>query len=282
MRLQIRNGRQVLRPALLTLALGLVLGAAAPLGAAETLAIESFPRAEVSRQRIQESTEHTVVIGNIRRINNQLRAEREVQAEGELIRTSWLIPTGHSAREAMAHAVSQLQTHPHTTLFFCEGRECGSSSLWANQVLNNSRLYGPEDNQLYLAVRLDDQPQRFISLYAITRGNQQVYLHMDQLTPTEPVTDVLYPTPATLGKILHADGELLLPVLTAEEQQDDKTGGWLDLVTRMLRSDNRLRIQVNGTDAPVFVQGLLERGISQQRIQIGQPEPEDGVRLEKL
>ena len=278
MHLQIRNGRQLLRPALLALA----LGAAAPLGAAEALAIDSFPRAEVAREQVQERTEHTVVIGNIRRINNQLRAEREVQTEGELIRTSWLIPTGHSAREAMAHAVSQLQTHPHTTLFFCEGRECGSSSLWANQVLNNSRLYGPEDNQLYLAVRLDDQPQRFISLYAITRGNQQVYLHMDQLTPSEPVTDALYPTPATLGKILRADGELLLPVLTAEEQQGDKAGGWLDLVTRMLRSDNRLRIQVNGTDAPVFVQGLLDRGVSQQRIQIGQPEPEDGIRLEKL
>lgn len=277
MHLQIGKGRQLLRPALLALTLGM----AAPL-AAETLAIEAFPRAEVARERVQENTEHRVVIGNLRRINNQLRAEREVQTEGELIRTSWLIPEGHSAREAMGHAVAQLQTHPHTTLFFCEGRECGSSSLWANQVLNYSRLYGPEDNQLYLAVRLDDQPQRFVSLYAITRGNQQVYLHIDQLTPTEPVTEVLYPTAATLGKILRAEGELLLPVLTAEEQQDDKEGGWLDLVTRMLRSDNRLRIQVNGADAPVFLQGLLDRGISQQRMQIGQPEPEDAIRLEKL
>lgn len=278
MHLQIRKGRHIVRPALLAV----VLGLAAPLSAAETLVIEAFPRAEVARERVQENIEHSVVIGNIRRINNQLRAEREVQAEGELIRTSWLIPAGHTAREAMAHAVSQLQKHPHTILFFCEGRECGSSSLWANQVLNNSRLYGPEDNQLYLTLRLDDQPQRFVSLYAITRGNQQVYLHMDQLTPAQPVTDTLYPTPATLGKILRAEGELLLPVLTAEEQQSGKVGGWLDLVSRMLRSDNRLRIQVNGTDAPVFVQGLLDRGISQQRMQIGQPEPEDGIRLEKL
>lgn len=277
MDLHIRNGRHLLRPALLSLALAVV----APLSAAEKLAIEPFPRAEVARERVQESVEHTVVIGNIRRINNQVRAEREVQAVGELIRTSWRIPAGHGAREAFNHAVDQLQEQAHTTLFFCEGRECGSSSLWANQVLDYSRLYGPEDNQLYLALRLDKEPQRFISLYAITRGNQRVYLHMDQLTPAEPVTEALYPTPATLGKMLHAEGELLLPEMTDAEQRGEAGEAWLDLVVRMLRSDTRLRVQVDGARAPDFVQGLIDRGINSQRLEIGQPEPADNIRLEK-
>jgi len=266
-----------MRPTLLSLALMI----AAPLSAADNLVINPFPRAEVARERVQDNTEHTVVIGNIRRINNQLRAEREVQAVGELIRTSWRIPAGHGAREALGHAVAQLQQHPHTTLFFCEGRECGSSSLWANQVLDYSRLYGPEDNQMYLVVRLDDEPQRFISLYAITRGNQQVYLHVDQLTPAHPVTDTLYPTPATLGKILHAENELLLPDMNAVDEHTDKEQAWLGLVARMLRSDNRLRVQVDGASAPEFVQGLLDRGISRQRLEVGQPTPTDGIRLEK-
>ncbi|SFQ80600.1 protein of unknown function [Halopseudomonas formosensis] len=253
--------------------------AATGAGAAEGLAIEPFPRAEVARERVQQASEHRVVIGNIRRINNQVRAERELQVVGELIRVSWRIPAGHSAREALGYAVEQLQQHPHTTLFFCEGRECGSSSLWANQVLDYSRLYGPEDNQLYLALRLDDQPQRFISLYAITRGNQQVYLHMDQLTPEQPVTEVLYPTAATLGKILNAENELLLP--DASVGDDEQAAAWLDLVTRMLRSDIRLRVQVDGARAPEFVEGLVERGISSQRLDIGKPEPADSIRLEK-
>ncbi|MDX9686666.1 MULTISPECIES: DUF4892 domain-containing protein [Halopseudomonas] len=253
--------------------------AATGAGAAEGLAIEPFPRAEVARERVQQASEHRVVIGNIRRINNQVRAERELQVVGELIRVSWRIPAGHSAREALGYAVEQLQQHPHTTLFFCEGRECGSSSLWANQVLDYSRLYGPEDNQLYLALRLDDQPQRFISLYAITRGNQQVYLHMDQLTPEQPVTEVLYPTAATLGKILNAENELLLP--DASVGDDEQAAAWLDLVTRMLRSDIRLRVQVDGARAPEFVEGLVERGISSQRLDIGKPEPAGSIRLEK-
>lgn len=265
------------RPLLLTLAFCAVV----PSSMAATPVIEPLPRAEVAQERVQEDTEHTVVIGNIRRINNEVRAEREVLAEGELLRISWRIPEGHTAREAMAHAVKQLQEHPHTTLFFCEGRECGSSSLWANQVLGYSRLYGPEENQSYLALRLDDEPQRFISLYAITRGNRQVYLHLDQMTPEPPVTEMLYPTPATLGKILHAEGELQISGITPEDSDSAVTDAWLDLTTRMLRSDNRLRIQVNGAQAPAFIQSLLDRGISQQRLEIGEPEPENGVRLDK-
>ncbi|CEA01170.1 Type IIA topoisomerase (DNA gyrase/topo II, topoisomerase IV), A subunit [Pseudomonas saudimassiliensis] len=265
------------RPLLLTLALSGI----APLSAAATPVIEPLPRSEVARERVLADTEHAVVIGNIRRINNQVRAEREVFAEGELLRISWLIPSGHTAREAMAHAVKQLQQHPHTTLFFCEGRECGSSSLWANQVLGYSRLYGPEENQSYLALRLDDEPQRFISLYAITRGNRQVYLHLDQLTPEPAVTDMLYPTPATLGKIIHAEGELLISAATPDDSDSAVTEAWLDLTARMLRSDNRLRIEVNGAQAPAFVQSLLDRGINQQRLEIGEPQPEMGIRLEK-
>lgn len=275
MHLQMRTRRRLVRPAVLSL----VLAACTPLAMAQQLVIEPFPRAEISRERVQENAEHSVVIGNIRRINNQVRAEREVKTAGDLIRTSWRIPAGHGAREALGHAMAQLQEFPHTTLFFCEGRECGSSSLWANQVLNNSRLYGPEDNQLYLALRLDTEPQRFITLYAITRGNQQVYLHMDQLTPSEPVTEVLRPTAATLGKMLRAEGELVLPEATTA-QAGEETGAWLDLVARMLRSDNRLRIQVDGAGAPDFVQGLVERGINRQRLEIGEPEPASGIRLE--
>src|SRR5690554_1285585 len=253
--------------------------AATGAGAAEGLAIEPFPRAEVARERVQQASEHRVVIGNIRRINNQVRAERELQVVGELIRVSWRIPAGHSAREALGYAVEQLQQHPHTTLFFCEGRECGSSSLWANQVLDYSRLYGPEDNQLYLALRLDDQPQRFISLYAITRGNQQVYLHMDQLTPEQPVTEVLYPTAATLGKILNAEKQLLLPDAEVRDAAPAAVG--MILVARMERSVTRPRVGEDGPAAAWSAAAPEERGISSQHLDIGKPEPAGSIRLEK-
>src|SRR5690606_11645908 len=92
-------------------------------GAPEGLAIEPFPRAEVARERVQQPSEHRAVIGNIRRINTQVRAERQLQVVGELLRVPWRIPAGHSARAALGYAVEQLQQHPHTTLFFCRSEE---------------------------------------------------------------------------------------------------------------------------------------------------------------
>src|SRR5690606_33419041 len=89
MHLSNRNRRWWRRP-LVTGALLAVSATSA--GAAEGLAIEPFPRAEVARERVQQASEHRVVIGNIRRINNQVRAERELQVVGELIRVSWRIP----------------------------------------------------------------------------------------------------------------------------------------------------------------------------------------------
>lgn len=86
----------------------------------DDLIIDAFPRSEVAQVRTSENTEHGVVIGSIRRINNQLRAEREVRTTGELVRVSWLIPTGHDSQEALMHAKRQLLERDHAMLFFCE------------------------------------------------------------------------------------------------------------------------------------------------------------------
>lgn len=246
----------------------------------ERLAIEPLPRATLVDSSVRENADHAVVIGSIRRINNQMRAEREVRALGELVRATYRIPAEYGRQEAFEHAKKQLLDQPGSMLFFCEGRECGSSSLWANQVLGNATLYGPEDNQAYIAVQLDDEPQRFVSLYAITRGNRRVYLHVDQFTPVQAITETLYPTPATLLKLLNTDGEVLLPAdLQAEPESAD---AWLNLLNRMLRSDTRLRVSVNGDQAPKAVQQLVDLGIRNQRLEVGDATPAAALRIKKL
>ena len=248
---------------------------------AEQAVIQPFPRAELVQQRQVHDADHGVVLGNIRRINNQMRAEREVRAVGDLLRVTWRVPEGHTATEAFLHAKQQLLSQPHTMLYFCEARECGSSSLWANQVFGFSRLYGPEDNQAYVAIRLDSQPQRFVSLYAITRGNRQAYLHLDQFTPAEPVLTPLYPTPSTLIKVLRRDGELLLPELDLSEANSARSQAWLELLNRTLRSDTRLRIALHGADAGAVAQALRDLGLRGNRIEIGSTD-QPGLRIERL
>ena len=234
--------------------------------------IEPFPRADLVQQRQIDAADHGVVLGNIRRINNQLRAESEVRAVGDLLRMTWRIPDGHSAEEAFEHAKDQLLKRPHTMLYFCEARDCGSSSLWANQVFGYSRLYGPEENQAYLALRLDEEPQRFVSLYAITRGNRRSYLHMDQFTPAEPVSSPLYPTPATLLKILRNDRELQFPSLDLSANDDPNADTWIQLLNRMLTLDSRLRVVLQGEQAGAAAQMLRDLGLRGQRIEIGDTE----------
>lgn len=264
---------------------GLVLSLMALPGFAEVslseqLVVDAFPRATLVDSSVQVDADHAVVIGSIRRINNQLRAEREVRALGELIRATYQIPAEHGRQEAFEHAKDQLLDRPGSMLFFCEGRECGSSSLWANQVLGNATLYGPEDNQAYIVVQLDDQPQRFVSLYAITRGNRRVYVHMEQFTPAQAVTETLYPTPATLLKLLNKDGEVLVPVDLASGSEAAVT--WINLVNRMLRSDTRLRVSVSGEQAPAAVQQLVDLGIRSQRLEVGEASPPAALRIIKL
>lgn len=236
----------------------------------EQLVIEPFPRADLVQQRQIDAADHGVVLGNIRRINNQLRAESEVRAVGDLLRMTWRIPEGHSAEDAFEHAKEQLLQRPHTMLYFCEARDCGSSSLWANQVFEYSRLYGPEENQAYLTVRLDGDPQRFVSLYAITRGNRRSYLHVDQFTPAEPVASALYPTPATLLKILRNDRQLQFPSLNLSGTEDPDADTWMQLLNRMLTLDSRLRVVLQGQQAGAAAQVLRDLGLRGQRIEIGE------------
>lgn len=252
----------------------------------EGLVIEPFPGAEVTHSEVRPDADHAVVIGLVRKINNRLRAEREVRATGELIRVTFEIPRAHSRVEAFDHAKEQLLSRPHSMLYYCEGRECGASSLWANEVLDNSRLYGPEGSQAYLALSLDEDPQKLVSLYAITRGNRGIYLHVDQFTPDEAISEPLYPTPSTLLKVLHANGRVALPALApgngADNPRAEEPEVWLNLVNRMLRSDTRVRVAISGEQAPTVMQRLIDLGIRASRLEVGEPYPETGVVLEKL
>ncbi|QJD58071.1 DUF4892 domain-containing protein [Pseudomonas sp. gcc21] len=273
------------RPALLLMGLAFTV-LSAFLQAADAipdeLMIQPFPRAEVARVNVEENIDHGVAIGSVRRINNKLRAEREVRTVGSLLQVSWLIPSGHDADEAFAHATQQLLDNDTTMLYFCEGRECGSSSTWASQVIGFSRLYGPDDNQAYLAMRVDEKPQRFLSLYVITRGNRQVYLHVDQFTPDQPVERALYPTPATLLKVINSEGHFNVPAAELEDPEGETMASWLDLLNRALRTDTRLRVVIHGAQAPAVVQGLADRGIRKQRLEVGEATPGAGIRIVKI
>ncbi len=79
-----------------------------------------------------------------------------------------------------------------TPLFWCERRDCGSSSLLANAVFGNAKLYGPDEQQAYLLVRLAaPQENSLVAVYSITRGNRRAYLQAEELKADAPLAELL-------------------------------------------------------------------------------------------
>jgi len=151
-------------------------------------------------------------------------------------------------------------------LFWCEGRECGSSSLWANAIFDKSMLYGPEAQQAYLLARMPGGEGELIALYGITRGNGRPYLHVEQLLSDRPLTGVL-PTAATLQRQLRSTGELRLPDLA-----DEPTAEWGALLANVMRLDSTTRVSLAGRSAAAWREALVAERIRGGRLEVDESE----------
>ncbi|TBU97678.1 DUF4892 domain-containing protein [Phytopseudomonas dryadis] len=223
-----------------------------------------FPGSQIVTFKEQAEQERIYPQGTIRRISGRLRYEREVLAQGQLTAITYELPQTHSANDVFAEAREALQDKDAQLLYWCQGRECGSSSLWANSVFGNSTLYGSDDQQAYALLRLAQPNQdTLVSLYSITRGNRRAYLHAEMLASSTPLGAVL-PTPATLSRQLKSTGELRLPEQT--EPRED----WVELLARSLNLDSTLRVSLSGSQAEAWREALIEQRVRAARLEVGE------------
>ena len=182
--------------------------------------------------------------GAIRRISGTLRYEREVAAQGQLTAVTYELPRTHSANEVFAKARGDLQAKDAELLYWCVGRECGSSSLWANAVFANATLTGSDDEQTYALLRLAEPRQdSLLAIYSITRGNKRAYLHAELLNANAPLGEVL--------------------------------------PTRSLRLDSTLRVTISGAQAEAWRNALVEQRVRASRLELGEADV-SGVQLNVL
>ena len=213
--------------------------------------------------------------GAIRRISGTLRYEREVAAQGQLTAVTYELPRTHSANEVFAKARGDLQAQDAELLYWCVGRECGSSSLWANAVFANATLTGSDDEQTYALLRLAEPRQdSLLAIYSITRGNKRAYLHAELLNANAPLGEVL-PTPATLQRQLKNTGELRLA------KQVEPSAAWTELLARSLRLDSTLRVTISGAQAEAWRNALVEQRVRASRLELGEADV-SGVQLNVL
>jgi hypothetical protein len=213
--------------------------------------------------------------GAIRRISGTLRYAREVAAQGQLTAVTYELPRTHSANEVFASAREALQAEDAELLYWCVGRECGSSSLWANAVFDNAILTGSDDQQTYALLRLAEPRQdSLLALYSITRGNRRAYLHAELLAANAALGELL-PSPATLQRQLKSTGELRLA------KQVEPSTAWVELLARSLKLDSTLRVSISGAQAAAWREALVEQRVRASRLELGETDV-SGVQLNVL
>lgn len=220
--------------------------------------------AEIVDYRPVTQLERIYPLGSIRKISGQLRFDGQVSARGNVTSVTYQLPAEHTSDEAFTAAREALQKQGAELLFWCQARDCGESSLWANEVFGNSKLYGADEQQAYLLLRLAaPRNDTLVALYSITRGNRRAYLHVEQFDAAAPLGDLL-PTSATLLRQLKSTGVLDFPKLIGEPQDV-----WTTLLSRGLNLDSTLRVTVSGVDAEAWRQALIAKGVRAARIEAG-------------
>lgn len=268
----------------LTHALGLLLCLSGPLtmaNAADVAGSQDFPNlprppdAEIVDYRPASELERVFPMGAIRKISGQLRFDGQVSARGTATSVTYQLPPERSADEAFSAAREALQQQGAQLLFWCQARDCGESSLWANEVFGNSRLYGSDNGQAYLLLRLTPDSDTLVALYSITRGNRRAMLHVEQFQASAPLGELL-PTSATLLRELKSSGDLTLPMLTGAP-----TDPWLTLLSRGLNLDSTLRVTISGPQGEAWREALVGKGVRAARLEAGSV-PTPGLTLELI
>ena len=94
--------------------------------------------------RPAEEKERIYPMGAIRKISGQLRYEGQATARGQTTAITYELPAEHSSSAAFTATREALQAKGAQLLFWCKARDCGESSLWANEVFGNAKLVGAD------------------------------------------------------------------------------------------------------------------------------------------
>jgi hypothetical protein len=149
-------------------------------GSRDPYGIERFPRSwVVEYERDDEVRQRDFVMSRVDRIRRELRVDDQLRIDGTMESVTYQMPDGVSVAEVVQHYRDVLGGD---LLFRCDGRACGRSNDWANQIFGLAILYGPDVNQYYAAREWQD---RLVGLYVIERGNRRVYAHLQFIEPGE-------------------------------------------------------------------------------------------------
>jgi len=231
--------------------------------------------AKVVDQRPVGEQERIYPMGPLRKISGRLRVDDKVESRGQVSSVTYELPVERTAREAFTSAREELQRDGGYPLFWCQGRDCGEASLWANDVFASARLNGGDEQQAFILLRRSaEEADTLVALYSVTRGNRRAYLHVEEFVAGSPLGELL-PTAATVLREMRDTGKLDYPDLTTPQP------AWVALLGRSLNLDSTLRASLSGNEAEAWREQLVKAGVRSNRLEVGNA-PTDGLHLELI
>jgi len=132
----------------------------------------------------KQVTGHWLILGAIERIKGAVTPELDLRVNGKVTQWLWQLPVGVSSEEAYEEIKLQIMNNS-LGLYECVGRGCGPSNDFANQVFEQSILYGRESLQRYWAGlekgTKPGDPSVVWVLYTTTRSNKKVYAFVEKI-----------------------------------------------------------------------------------------------------
>ena len=224
-------------------------------GSSDYASFQRFPGATIVDYRQEPSTVYNLPLGRMQRAAGTVAPSRAERFQGHLRRITYEIPDGFPASEVFEFYREQLLSQGQQALFTCQGRGCGSSNFWANDVFGNRILYGPETNQYYLASTYqgvsDQSPVAgYAALYVVTRANRRMYAHIDFLELPAPLAaeqrEGLNTTPQALEQRLMRERNVVITDLMFDENDELVNDQGIELIVDVMRRNALLEVYVVG------------------------------------
>ena len=127
----------------------------------------------------REKTSHLIVLGALEKINHELEPEESAVYSGWKSTRTYYLPLARRTAEVSGFYRKQLHLLGELA-FECRGRTCGSSSYWANRILDKAILYGPEQFQDYQIFSLYDD-SGYLAVYVGQRATRKIYVHIEHV-----------------------------------------------------------------------------------------------------
>lgn len=224
-------------------------------GSSDYAGFERFPGSQIVDYRAENNAVYNLALGRMQRAAGRVAPSQSERFQGNLRRITYEIADGFTAQEVFDHFRSQLLAANQRELFSCQGRDCGSSNFWANDVFGNRILYGPENGQFYMASTYESESGQqdvsgYAALYVVTRANRRLYAHLEFLELSASVAaeqraaQIL--NPQALSARLQQDGMAVIPGLVFNEDDELEDSAGLELLAAVLTADALLDVYIVG------------------------------------